>query len=333
MPTVAARSRKKAPQNKTHKVAFMPPQLATLVEESPTGANWISETKFDGYRMQAHCVFGDTIMYSRNALDWTHKFPTVAAAIGETFGDRHVVLDGEVVVGSRNGSSFHALQAALSANDTSKARYMVFDILHFDGLDLRLLPLTERRSALEQLFDDVPARGIVQISKLIRGSAASALAKACAANGEGIICKRRDAAYSSGRSQSWVKVKCGKRQELVIVGYSQPKGARTGIGALLLGVYEKGKVLRYAGRVGSGFSTDDLITLRSKLGAIETDETPLHSSVDLRTVKEAGKVTWVKPKLVAEVSFTDWTPDGALRHPVFQGLREDKKPTSIKREG
>jgi bifunctional non-homologous end joining protein LigD len=333
MPTTKAKPRKTTRKRSANGLTFIPPQLATLVDETPTGPNWLCETKFDGYRMQAHCANGSTVMYSRNALDWTHKFPTIAAAVSDAFGDRTVILDGEVVVGSRNTSSFHQLQNALGEHDTSKARYMVFDVLHFDGLDLRPLPLTERRAALEQLFEEVPPRGTVQISKLIRGSAANALAKACAANGEGIICKRRDSIYASGRGHVWVKVKCGKRQELVIVGYSQPKGARTGIGALLLGVYEKGKVLRYAGRVGSGFSTDDLIALRKKLGAIETDVSPLHSSVDLRTVKESGKVTWVKPRLVAEVSFTEWTPDGALRHPVFQGLREDKKPTSIKREG
>lgn len=311
---------------------FISPQLATLVEDVPAGALWVSETKYDGYRMQAHCVNDETILYSRSGLDWSHKFPQICEQVNETFLGRQVVLDGEIVVGPRNTSSFHALQNALSNEDTSSARYMVFDVLFFDGLDLRPLPFTERRAALETLLKDFPARSSVQISKLTRGTPASALSRACSTGGEGIICKRKDAAYTSTRGHSWVKVKCGKRQEFVVVGYSEPKGSRTGVGALLLGVYEKGKVLRYSGRVGSGFSTNDLVQLRRQLEAITVKQTPLHDSVDLATVKESGKVLWVKPVLVAEVSFTEWTPESLLRHPVFQGLREDKKATSVKRE-
>lgn len=325
--TVAKTARKVAA------VPFVPPQLATLTEDAPTGALWVNESKYDGYRMQAHCVNGTTILYSRNALDWSHKFPDIRDAVNAAFQGRQVVLDGEIVVGPKNTSSFHALQSALSNNDTSKARYMVFDVLFYDGLDLRPLPLSERRAALETLFDVFPAKSRVQISKILRGAAATVLTKACSIGAEGIICKRRDAAYTSGRGHNWVKVKCGKRQELVVIGYSEPKGSRTGVGALLLGVYEKGKVLRYAGRVGTGFSTSDLSALRKQLSAMTVKQTPLHESVDLATVKESGKVTWVKPTLVAEVSFTEWTPEGLLRHPVFQGLREDKKATSVKREG
>lgn len=328
----APRARTKSATKRARSVAFISPQLATLVEDVPTGALWVSETKFDGYRMQAHCVNDETILYSRSGLDWSRKFPQICETVNEIFLGRQVVLDGEIVVGPRGTSSFHALQNALSIEDTSAARYMVFDVLFFDGLDLRPLPFTERRAALETLFEDVGKRASVQISKLARGTPAAVLARACATGGEGIICKRRDAAYTSSRGHSWVKVKCGKRQEFVVVGYSEPKGSRTGVGALLLGVYEKGKVLRYSGRVGSGFSASDLTKLRAQLESITVKQTPLHETVDLATVKESGKVTWVKPTLVAEVSFTEWTPEGLLRHPVFQGLREDKKATSVKRE-
>ncbi|MEO7358933.1 MAG: non-homologous end-joining DNA ligase [Gemmatimonadaceae bacterium] len=332
MPTTRPKPRKSATERRALTVDFISPQLATLTEDAPTGALWVNESKYDGYRMQAHSVNIETILYSRSGLDWSHKFSDIQNAITELFSGRQVVLDGEIVVGPRGTSSFHALQNALSNDDTSNARYMVFDVLFFDGLDLRPLPLAERRAALETLFRDIPARGQVQLSRILRGTAATVLAKACAVGAEGIVCKRRDATYTSGRAGSWVKVKCGKRQEFVVVGYSEPKGSRSGIGALLLGVYEQGKVLRYAGRVGSGFSTRDLTALREELDALTTKQTPLHESVDLATVKEAGKVTWVKPTLVAEVSFTEWTAEGLLRHPVFQGLREDKKATNVKRE-
>ena len=311
---------------------FIPPQLATLAETAPTGKLWVNETKYDGYRMQAHCTNGSTVLYSRNGLDWSRKFPDICDAVSGVFEKRRVILDGEIVLGTASTSSFHALQSALGDENTSKARYMVFDLLSYDGLDLRPLPFTERRAALQHLFEAFPARGRVQISKMLRGDAAAVLAKACAVGGEGIICKQRDAIYTTGRSKSWVKVKCGKRQEFVVVGFSEPKGARTGVGALLLGVYENGKVLRYAGRVGSGFSTGDLTALRQQLDKLQVKTSALHESVDFKTVKEAGHVNWVQPKLVAEVSFTEWTAEGLLRHPVFQGLREDKKPTAVKRE-
>ena len=337
MPSTKAKSttvRKPATRKKPKPTAidFIQPQLATLTQTPPTDTLWLNETKYDGYRMQAHCGDGAALLYSRNALDWTRKFPDIRDALAAQFETRNVVLDGEIVVGSKGTSSFHELQAALSDSDTSKARYMVFDVLYFDGLNLRSLPLTERRAALEQLLKPSATRGRVQISRVLKGEAATVLAKACALGTEGIICKRRDAAYTSGRSQSWVKVKCGKRQEFVVVGYSEPKGSRAGVGALLLGVYEKPKVLRYAGRVGTGFSESDLIALRNQLEKIAMKATPLHESVDLRTVKESARVHWVHPKLVAEVSFTEWTPEGLLRHPVYQGLREDKKPTAVKRE-
>ena len=333
MPASTAKPRKTARKTATPaSVAFVPPQLATLVDAAPTGANWWHEMKYDGYRMQANVSGGVTKLYSRNALDWTHKFPDIANDVNELFAGRQLVVDGEIVVGTKNTSSFHALQSALSSQDTSKARYMVFDLLYYDNLDVRSLPLSERRAALVSLFEDIPARGRVQLSKVGRGTPAAALNKACERGDEGIICKRHDAPYTSGRGNSWVKVKCGKRQEMVVIGYSEPKGSRSGVGALLLGVYDEQKSLRYAGRVGSGFSTGELVVLRKQLEKLATPRTPLHDSVDLRTVKEAGRVHWVKPKLVAEVSFTEWTPEGLLRHPVYQGLRADKKPTDVKRE-
>lgn len=332
MPSTSVKPRRGAGKQKAAAVSFIAPQLATLTVSAPTGNNWWHEMKYDGYRMQAHTVNNTTVLYSRNALDWTHKFPDIARAVNDAFAGRQLVIDGEIVVGAKSTSSFHALQSALSKKDTTTARYMVFDLLYYDNLDIRALPLTERRAALELLFEDLPAQGRVQLSKVGRGTPAAALTKACTRGEEGIICKRRDAPYTSGRGQSWVKVKCGKRQEFVVVGYSEPKGSRTGVGALLLGVYDADKALRYAGRVGSGFTATELGTLRRQLEKLSVTRTPLHGSVDLATVKESGRVNWVKPKLVAEISFTEWTPEALLRHPVYQGLRADKKPTEVRRE-
>lgn len=332
MPTTTAKRPRKVARAKASNVEFIAPQLATLSETPPTGTNWWHEMKYDGYRMQANVSAGKTVLYSRNSLDWTHKFPDIARDVSTYLGKHQIVVDGEIVVGPRNTSSFHALQKALSDSDTSAARFMVFDLLHFDKLDVRQLPLSERRAALETVFEGVPVNRRVLLSKLGKGTPAAALTKACARGDEGIICKRHDAPYTSGRGNSWLKVKCGKRQEMVVIGYSEPKGSRTGVGALLLGVYDDSGSLRYGGRVGTGFSTDELVKLRKQLESISTPRTPLHESVDLRTVKEAGRVHWVKPKLVAEVSFTEWTPEGLLRHPVYQGLRSDKKPTEVKRE-
>ncbi|MBC8088668.1 MAG: hypothetical protein H7Z40_15500 [Phycisphaerae bacterium] len=332
MPATSGKPRRTASKRKSAAIPFVNPQLATLTDSAPTGDSWWHEMKYDGYRMQAHTVNNATTLYSRNALDWTKKFPAIADAVNDAFAGRQLVVDGEIVVGLKSSSSFHALQSALSSKDTSAARFMVFDLLYYDNLDIRGLPLTERRAALETVFEDLPGKGRVQLSKVGRGTPAAALQKACARGEEGIICKRHDAPYSSGRGHSWVKVKCGKRQEFVVVGYSEPKGSRTGVGALLLGVYDASKTLRYAGRVGTGFSTTELGELRVQLEKLAVTRTPLHETVDLKTVKESGRVSWVKPKLVAEISFTEWTREGLLRHPVYQGLRADKKPTDVRRE-
>ena len=322
-----------ASRRKTSIVPFIAPQLATLVDTAPIGPQWVHETKYDGYRMQAHVRKNETVLLSRNALDWSHKFSDICDAINGAVANHHVVLDGEIVVNAKGRASFHALQSALSNADTAKAKFMVFDVLVYDRLDLRAQPLSERRKVLQALIDTFPKQSPVQISKLLRGTGASVLAKVCAVGGEGIICKMKNAAYNSGRGNGWVKVKCAQRQEFVVIGYSEPKGSRTGVGALLLGVYEKAKVLRYAGRVGTGFTTSELTSLRKTLTKLETEKSPIANAEDVAAVRESGKVQWVKPQLVAEVSFTEWTSEGLLRHPVFQGLREDKKPTDVKREG
>lgn len=311
---------------------FIAPQLATLSDVVPMGSEWLSETKFDGYRMQCHVANGRVRMISRNALDWTARFASIVEEIANALGRTRVILDGEIVLNKKGRASFHALQSALGENDTSAVKFMVFDVMQLNGVDVRGHALTERRTLLEAIFEQFAGTPRVQLSKVLRGSASSALTKACARGDEGIICKRKDSTYQSGRGRAWLKVKCGKRQEFVVVGYSEPKGSREGLGALLLGVYDAGKHLHYAGRVGSGFATDDLVALRARLGKLIVARSPLSDKVKLAAVREVGRVTWVKPKLVVEVSFTEWTSEGLLRHSVYQGLRSDKAPTDIKRE-
>lgn len=320
------------PKRSTSTLSFVKPQLATLVDAAPSGQAWITEHKYDGYRMQAHCDNGSSTLYSRNTLDWSHKFPEIRDALGSAFGQQQVILDGEIIVGTPARASFQALQTALGTSDTSRTRYVLFDLISYDGLDLRPLPWHERRTALEALYSSVAAHGPLRISTVQRGSPATLLRRACSNGGEGIICKRREAPYQSGRGRDWLKIKCSKRQEFVVVGFTPGQGTRSGFGALLLGVYSLQRELQYVGRVGTGFSDATLKALHKRLNSLTRKTSPLHDTA-IDSLKNAGPVTWVRPELVAEVSFTEWTADGSLRHPVFHGLREDKPATSIVREG
>lgn len=312
---------------------FVAPQLATLVDDVPVGDGWWYETKYDGYRMQAHAMNGRTRLLSRNGLDWTSKFPEIAQAIRRAFRTRHVVLDGEIVKNAKGSSSFHSLQSALSDESTSDTKFVVFDVLVDQGMDVRRFPLRERRRVLDDLLKRFRDGRRVVPSRILRGSGTDALKRACARGDEGIISKRVDRPYESGRSRAWLKTKCGRRQEFVVIGYSEPKGGRTGVGALLLGVYDGKRVLHYAGRVGTGFDDHELIALRRQLEALKVTTSPLGDGDATMGVRERKSVLWVKPTLVVEVSFSEWTPDGLLRHPVYQGLREDKKARQVRREG
>lgn len=311
---------------------FIAPQLATLVDEVPTGDAWWCETKYDGYRMQAHAASGRVRLLSRNGLDWTDRFPEIAQTLRRAFRSRHVVLDGEIVMSAKGVTSFHSLQSALSAESTDATKFVLFDVLVDRGMDIRQFPLRERRRVLDGLLERFRDTKRVEPSKILRGSGEAALKRSCTRGDEGIICKRIDGAYESGRSKAWLKVKCGRRQEFVVIGYSEPKGGRTGVGALLLGVYDAQRVLRYAGRVGTGFDDRELIALRRKLNALTVSSSPLGDGDATIDVRERKTVLWVRPTLVAEVSFTEWTPDGLLRHPVYQGLRDDKKASQVRRE-
>jgi bifunctional non-homologous end joining protein LigD len=306
---------------------FVTPQLAALVREAPAGEGWLHEIKFDGYRMLARLDHGRVRWLSRNGLDWTKRFAALSPAI-EELGAESALIDGEVVVVQPDGTtSFHALQTALSEGHSDQLTFYAFDLLHLNGTDLRPCALEERKEVLELLLGESDD-GALRYSKHIDSDGPAFYRQACKIALEGILSKRRDRPYTLKRSRDWLKIKCAREQELVVIGYTQPSGSRVGLGALVLGYYE-GEQLRHAGRVGTGFDRRMLLDLRKALRPLELDETPVDGP--LSAAARRG-VTWVRPKLVAEVSFTEWTSDGMLRHPTFKGLREDKPASEIVRE-
>jgi bifunctional non-homologous end joining protein LigD len=303
---------------------FVAPQLATLVTAPPPGDAWLHEMKFDGYRIVCRLAGRRATLWSRNARDWTARFPEIAAAAA-CLPVREALLDGEIAVLLPNGTtSFQALQNALSGDEQGRLVYFLFDLLHLDGQDLAGATLETRKAALEKL---VPARdGPLRYSSHVVGQGEAFFKRACRLSLEGIVSKRRDQPYEPGRGHSWLKVKCVREQEFVVGGFTEPKGTRVGLGALLLGVYD-GKDLVYAGKVGTGFTGASVAQLRERLDRIRVPDSPFR----LRP-PGAAAARWVKPELVAEIAFTEWTGDGRLRHPSFKGLREDKPAREIVRE-
>jgi len=306
---------------------FVEPQLATLVDEAPDGDEWLHEIKYDGYRMLCRIERGACTMFSRNAKEWTANFPRIAEAAAR-LPAQSAWIDGEVVAADANGrTSFQALQNAMSNAASAKLAYYAFDLPYLDGHDLTDVPLVERKRLLQSLIGAGSA--LVRFSTHVAGGGPDVLAEACRLGIEGIVSKRADSPYRSTRARSWLKVKCEQRQEFVVGGYTDPKGARSGFGALLLGVYDGDGALRYCGKVGTGFDEAMLAELTAKLEKLDTPKPPF---VNPPTGAEARRSHWVEPKLVGEVSFTEWTNDGTLRHPSFQGLREDKRARDVVRE-
>lgn len=307
------------------------PQLATLATRVPEGDDWLYELKFDGYRILAH-IDGrkKPCLISRNDKDWTTRFQVIADALAE-LPIKSAILDGEVVsLDSKGLSNFQQLQNSLKTGDVRSLVYYVFDVPYLEGYDLTDVPLIARKKVLaSQLLSANPDNdGTIRYSDHIQGQGASVLQHACRSEMEGIVAKRADGAYQQYRSPSWLKLKCTKQQEFVIAGYSQPEGSRVGFGALLLGYYD-GRDLQYAGRVGTGFTTQSLKQIVTQLKKRRIDKPPFSNPP---TGSERRGVTWVKPELVGEVAFTEWTSDGRLRHPSFQGLREDKPAKQVIRE-
>ena len=305
-------------------VAFFP-QLATLVDEVPAGDGWIYELKFDGYRIVTRIEGDDVRLFTRNGNDWTGKMKSLADEIRK-LGIASAWLDGEIVVINGKGvPEFQLLQNAFDSAKTRDIVYFVFDLPHFGGYDLTRVPLVERRELLKKVLEKNPSSR-VRFSDAFDVDPTALLDNACRKGLEGLIGKRANAPYTSTRSSSWVKLKCTRRQEFVIGGFTDPKGSRVGFGSLLLGVHDAEGNLRYAGNVGTGFDDAGLRELYKKLKSLETGKDAFFERP--RDVKGH----WVKPRLVAEVAFTEWTGEGRIRHPVFHGLRTDKDPQAITRE-
>ena len=302
------------------------PQLATLVAEPPADDGWIWEIKFDGYRLLTRIDGDDVRCFTRRGNDWSARLPELVEAV-RALGLGTAWLDGEIVVTASNGApDFNALQNAFDSSRTGAIRYYLFDLPYCEGHDLRGVPLVERRAILSALLDKRAASERIRFSENFDASAAELLQNACRMRLEGMIGKRADSPYVSRRSPTWIKLKCTQRQEFVVGGWTDPKGSRTGIGSLLLGIHDERGRLRFAGGVGSGFDQSSLAALRKTLDGLASDTTPFFEK------PRDARGHWVRPTLVAEVSFGEWTPDGRIRHAVFHGLREDKPARSVTRE-
>jgi bifunctional non-homologous end joining protein LigD len=302
------------------------PQLATLAREIPAGDGWLHEIKFDGYRLLAHVKNHRVKLITRGGKDWTAKFPQLAEALAGLPAD--AVVDGEAtVVDAAGRTDFQALQNVLETGRTKDVVYFAFDLLYLDGYDLTRAPLADRKRALASLLAADPAKnGAIRFSDHLDGGGEAVRDQACRLGLEGIIAKRADAPYEQRRTRSWLKIKCGRRQEFVIGGYLASEN-RQGLRSLLLGVHQDDALI-YAGKVGTGFDQSSLVSLARLLDRRAVKTPPF---ADAASIREKG-VHWARPDLVCEIEFTEWTADGHLRHPSFKGLREDKDPAEVVRE-
>jgi bifunctional non-homologous end joining protein LigD len=307
--------------------AFVEPCLATLVDKAPDGDRWIHEIKFDGYRIQARLDRGKVKLLTRKGLDWTRKFPSVAEAVAKLPADT-ALIDGELVSEDAKGiSRFSLLQQDLKEGRHDRMVLYAFDLMHLNGADLQALPLAERRAALTKLIGR--ARGALRLSYSLTKPGPALFKQACEMGLEGIISKRAAAPYHSGRGRDWLKIKCSDRQEFVVAGFAPSSVDAGAVGALVLGVYARGK-LRYAGRTGTGFTHEGARELYRKLMAHARKTSPLES-----VPKEERGVrapVWVEPKFVAEVDFHGWTQGDRVRQASLQGLREHKPAKDVVRE-
>lgn len=301
------------------------PELATLVEFPPTGKEWLHEIKYDGYRIMAFVENGKAQLRTRGGKDWTHKFPGLAEQLAG-IKVSNAVLDGEVgVLNERGATSFAALQDALSRRDTSQVEGWFFDLLHLNGDDLTQTPLLDRKAAIKKILNDKTLT-MVHYSDHLESSP-HLLKKACQIGAEGLVSKRKDSFYQFRRSKDWVKSKCGQSQEFVIGGYMPAKNDSASVGSLLLGYYHDGK-LRYAGKVGTGFGAELAHQIYQRLQALQVARSPFSGAVE----NSIRPHIWVKPELLCEVAFWEWTADQRIRHASFKGLREDKAPETVRQE-
>lgn len=329
----APKTRKKASGTLTgaHKAkipAQLKPELATLVDSAPAG-EWSYEIKFDGYRIMARIDHDQVQLFTRNGHDWTHKLPKQAEALA-ALGLESAWLDGEMVVANEQGvPDFQALQNAFDSGSSTDILYYLFDLPYLNGVDLREVAVEERRAALSTVLG-AHEQPLLRFSEAFDETPDALLNSACQMQMEGLIGKRLGSAYVSRRSGDWIKLKCKHRQEFVIVGYTDPKGARSAFGALLLGLHDRDSgELRYAGKVGTGFNET---TLKSILAQLKPLQVKTAAVVNPPSGFETKGVHWLKPKLLAEVAFAQMTKDGSVRHAVFHGLRDDKPAKDITEE-
>jgi DNA ligase D-like protein (predicted ligase) len=311
--------------------SWIEPELATLTHERFSDAAWIFERKLDGERCLAFVGSGGARLMSRSQREITSTFPEIARALDEQ-RDGDLVLDGEIVAFDGAQTRFARLQQRLGVTNPEEPLlravpvcYYLFDVLYSGGRDTRRLPLRERKGLLEGALG---FRGPLRYTEHRERDGEAFWEQACRDGWEGLIAKRADAPYRSGRSRNWLKFKCENAQEFVIGGFTDPQRSRTGFGALLLGYYDGGGELVYAGKVGTGFDTKTLRRLHGQLARLERDKPAFGHG---RLPGRRG-VHWVQPRLVAQVGFTEWTEDGQLRHPRFQGLRDDKNAADVVRE-
>ncbi|MBV8456856.1 MAG: DNA ligase D, partial [Acetobacteraceae bacterium] len=304
------------------------PQLASSAEGPPKGHDWVSEIKFDGYRLLLFIDHGKTRVVTRNALDWTYRIPALAEAASRLLPVETALLDGELVCLDEKGvSSFPGLQMALSAGKADQLYFYAFDLLHLDGWDLRPCTLIDRKEVLHRL---TTWTGMLRYSDHHEGDPGAMLQEVCRLRLEGIISKQRAAPYRPGRSHSWLKVKCANREEFVVLGWTPPQGSRTGLGSLHVGYYDPQGGLHYAGGVGTGFSDEELERLRAALDDLATRAPP-------DGLKVAGdpldpSIHWVRPEMVIEVQFAGWSGAGRVRQAVYVGQREDKPADQVVRD-
>jgi bifunctional non-homologous end joining protein LigD len=313
--------------------AFVQPQLATLVDSVPQGDEWLHEIKFDGYRVLCRIENNRAIFLTREAQDWTGRFGALVEA-AQRLPVHQAFLDGEVVALEENGkTNFQLLQNSLKQNNPATLVYFVFDLLYLDGRDLTHSPLEDRKKLLKRILKQKRVSKVLgpplRYSEHWIGQGDDLYQESCRKGLEGIISKKADQPYRSGRSRDWLKIKCSKNQEFVIGGFTEPAGSRSGLGALLVGVHDNQGKLLYAGRVGTGFTQQSLKELRSRLNSLERKSPAF---INPPKGADARGVHWVEPKLVGAVAFAEWTTDNLLRHPSFQGLREDKPAAQVTRE-
>jgi bifunctional non-homologous end joining protein LigD len=304
--------------------AAIQPQLATAAPAAPEGGDWLHEIKYDGYRLIARVEDGGVRLLTRKGLDWTGKFPALAAALAR-LPVKSAILDGELVSLRPDGTtSFADLQDAISRQKTDTLTYLAFDLLYRDGWDLTSAALDVRKATLAELIPP-DAHGMLRYGDHQIGQGPEFLRQAATVGVEGIVAKRRDKPYEPGRGRSWLKIKVRNRDEFIVLGFSDPEGSREGFGSLLLGYYDPEGTLRYAGRVGSGFGHDQLKRLHARLKEREVRKAP----VTLPPGERRKGVHWTPPELVAEVEYACWTTDKLIRQSTFRGLREDKPVAEI----